>query len=53
MDSNPYQPHLATLEDVITETSDTKTFRAAFRDTDLRETFTYEPGQLQEVSVFG
>lgn len=53
MDSNPYQPHLATLEDVITETSDTKTFRAAFRDTDLRETFTYEPGQFQEVSVFG
>jgi len=50
---NPYIPKLAVVEQVITETWDTKTFRAVFRDADLRESFTYEPGQFQEVSVFG
>ncbi|MBI2843922.1 MAG: FAD/NAD(P)-binding protein [Armatimonadetes bacterium] len=50
---NPYLPQLAVVEKIIKETWDTKTFRTVFLDEGLRETFTYEPGQFQEVSVFG
>ncbi len=50
---NPYLPHLAIVEKIITETWDTKTFRAVFVDDKIRDEFTYEPGQFQEVSVFG
>ncbi len=50
---NPYEPKLAVVEKIIEETWDTKTFRAVFADEGLRESFTYEPGQFQEVSVFG
>ncbi len=50
---NPYEPQLATIAKIIDETWDTKTFRAVFNDEDLRENFTYEPGQFQIVSVFG
>jgi NAD(P)H-flavin reductase len=53
MKANPYQPHLATIEKIITETWDTKTFRAKFTDEAIMQSFTYEPGQFQEVSVFG
>ena len=51
--NNPYEPQLATVEKIIQETWDTKTFRAVFNDEAYRESFTYEPGQFQEVSVFG
>lgn len=51
--TNPYVPELAVVEKIITETWDTKTFRAVFQNEELRENFTYEPGQFQEVSVFG
>ena len=50
---NPYEPALATVEKIIEETWDTKTFRAVFNDENLRDGFTYEPGQFQLVSVFG
>ena len=50
---NPYVPKLAVIEKIITETWDTKTFRAVFADDEYREKFTYEPGQFQLVSVFG
>ncbi|MGQ9454368.1 MAG: FAD/NAD(P)-binding protein [Armatimonadota bacterium] len=50
---NPYEPQLATIEKIIDETWDTKTFRAVFDDEAYRESFTYEPGQFQIVSVFG
>lgn len=49
----PYTPMLATVEKIITETWDTKTFRAVFNDPEIRDNFTYKPGQFQEVSVFG
>ena len=52
-DTNPYVPQLAVVEKIIEETWDTKTFRAVFADEALRESFTYEPGQFQLVSVFG
>lgn len=50
---NPYEPTLAVIEKIIEETWDTKTFRVVFQDPELRENFHYEPGQFQEVSVFG
>ncbi|MCC6485279.1 MAG: FAD/NAD(P)-binding protein [Armatimonadetes bacterium] len=53
MNTNPYLPELATVEEIVEETPDTKTFRAVFSDTALRQDFSYEPGQFQEVSVFG
>lgn len=53
MSGNPYQPELATLEEIVEETPDTRTFRAVFRNEELRQSFPYEPGQFQEVSVFG
>jgi NAD(P)H-flavin reductase len=53
MQNNPYKPHLATIEHITAETWDTKTFRATFNDPAIAESFTYEPGQFQEVSVFG
>jgi len=52
-ETNPYVPELAVVEKIITETWDTKTFRAVFVDEKLRESFTYEPEQFQQVSVFG
>ena len=52
-DNNPYVPKLAVVEKIIEETWDTKTFRAVFADEALRDSFTYEPGQFQLVSVFG
>ena len=52
-EKNPYVPELAVVEKIITETWDTKTFRAVFQNEELRDSFTYEPGQFQEVSVFG
>ncbi|MCE5314248.1 MAG: FAD/NAD(P)-binding protein [Armatimonadota bacterium] len=50
---NPYEPKLAVIEKIIEESWDTKTFRAVFQDETLLDSFTYEPGQFQEVSVFG
>ena len=50
---NPYVPELAVIEKITTETWDTKTFKAVFVNEELRENFPYEPGQFQEVSVFG
>jgi len=51
--ANPYVPQLAVVEKIIDETWDTKTFQAVFQDEEFRENFTYEPGQFQQVSVFG
>jgi NAD(P)H-flavin reductase len=53
MKQNPYKPMLATVEQITEETWDTKTFKAVFNDPEIRDSFTYEPGQFQEVSVFG
>jgi NAD(P)H-flavin reductase len=52
-DLDRYLPNLAVIERVTQETEDTKTFRATFPEESLRETFTWEPGQFQEISVFG
>jgi sulfhydrogenase subunit gamma (sulfur reductase) len=50
---NIYLPSLATITEVRPETPDISTFVVTFDDPKLRESFTYQPGQFAEVSVFG
>lgn len=46
---NPYLPRLASIEKIIQETGDIKTFRLTF----LEKDFSHLPGQFVELSVFG
>lgn len=50
---NIYLPHLVTVEDIIDETPDVRTFRLVFQDEAVRDSFTYRAGQFAEYSVFG
>ena len=50
---NVYLPHIAIIEKIIDETPTVRTFRFNFKDEELREEFTFDPGQFAEVSVFG
>jgi sulfhydrogenase subunit gamma (sulfur reductase) len=51
--SNIYLPVLATVEDVIPETPDVRTFRLVFQEERVRDSFTFRAGQFAEYSVFG
>jgi sulfite reductase subunit B len=51
--ANPYMPQMAKITKIREQTSDTKAFEFQFVDPKVRETFTYEPGQFVELSVFG
>ena len=53
MKGNIYLPHLMTIEDVIEETPDTRTFSLVFQDERLRETFEFKVGQFALYSAFG
>ena len=50
---NVYLPHIAIIEKIIDETPGVRTFHFNFKDEELREEFTFDPGQFAEVSVFG
>lgn len=50
---NPYLPELATVLEVIDETHNIKTFRVKFIDEKAHKAFTFEPGQVGQLSVFG
>jgi len=50
---NIYLPHLVTVEDIIDETPDVRTFRLVFQDEAVRDSFTFRAGQFAEYSVFG
>jgi sulfhydrogenase subunit gamma (sulfur reductase) len=50
---NIYQPYLMTIESVVQETPDIKTFRLVFQDATVRDTFQFESGQFGLYSVFG
>lgn len=50
---NIYEPHLMRVEEIIDETSDTRTFRLAFRDEKAAGNFAFLAGQFGEYSVFG
>lgn len=48
-----YRPYMATVEDIIDETSDTKTFRLEFVDEGISSGFSFLAGQFGLYSVFG
>jgi NAD(P)H-flavin reductase len=48
-----YQPHLVTVEQVIDETPDTRTFRLVFKDSAVAGSFTFKAGQFGLYSLFG
>lgn len=50
---NIYLPNLVTVEDIIDETPDVRTFRLVFQDEAVRDTFNFRAGQFAEYSVFG
>ena len=50
---NIYLPHLATIDQVIDETADIKSFRLVFQDEKVRDSFTFRAGQFAEYSAFG
>ncbi len=52
-DKNIYKPHLATIEQIIDETPDVRTFRLLFQDEAVRESFSFRSGQFAEYSAFG
>ena len=53
MPGNPYKPMPATVMEVIQETGNIKTFRVVLDDEETMKNFTYQPGQVGQLSVFG
>lgn len=51
--ANPYLPDLATVVEVIEETENIRTFRVKLNDPERMKNFTFEPGQVGQLSVFG
>jgi sulfhydrogenase subunit gamma (sulfur reductase) len=51
--SNPLCPEPATVLDVLQETHNIKTFRIALDDEEKMRRFTFQPGQVGQLSVFG
>jgi len=52
-ESNPFQPELATILDIIQETSNILTFRVVLNDEQKMREFSFQPGQVGQLSVFG
>jgi sulfhydrogenase subunit gamma (sulfur reductase) len=50
---NIYKPHLATIEQIVDETPDVRTFRLVFQDEAVKSSFTFRSGQFAEYSAFG
>lgn len=53
MTNNPYLPEMATIQEVIDETPNIKTFRVTLNNPESRKKFTFEPGQVGQLSAFG
>jgi len=51
--NNEYIPHPAVIESIQRESFDTKTFRVAFENKALAESFNYKPGQFVMISLLG
>jgi sulfhydrogenase subunit gamma (sulfur reductase) len=51
--NNPYLPDLATVTDIIDETPNIKTYRVVINDREKMGEFSFEPGQVGQLSVFG
>jgi len=50
---NPYRPELATVKEIIQETHNIKTFRIVLNDEEKMKNFTFESGQVGQLSIFG
>jgi NAD(P)H-flavin reductase len=50
---NIYKPQLATIEQIVDETPDVRSFRLVFQDEAVRESFAFRAGQFAEYSAFG
>ena len=53
MNANPYLPDMATVVEIIEETPNIKSFRLVLNDDDKMKAFSFEPGQVGQLSVFG
>lgn len=53
MNANPYLPDMATVVEVIEETPNIKSLRLVLNDEDKMRSFSFEPGQVGQLSVFG
>lgn len=51
--NNPYLPDVATVVEVITETSNIKTLRVVLDNPERMAAFHYQPGQVGQLSLFG
>ena len=50
---NPYCPDLATVHEIIPETANIRTLRITLNDQEKMRAFSYRPGQVGQLSVFG
>jgi sulfhydrogenase subunit gamma (sulfur reductase) len=50
---NPYLPEIATVVDVIKETPNINSFRVRFDDPEVMDNFSFEPGQVGQLGIFG
>jgi NAD(P)H-flavin reductase len=50
---NPYLPEIATVAQIIQETPNIKTFRMRFDDPAVQESFSFMPGQVGQLGIFG
>jgi len=51
--ANPYLPEMATVIETVRETPFIKTFRVRLDDPDKMAAFSFKPGQVGQLSVFG
>jgi len=50
---NPYLPEVATITKIIQETPNIKSFQVVLNDAEKMKSFSFEPGQVGQLSVFG
>ncbi len=53
MNNNPYLPEMATVQEVITETGNIRTLRVTLDNKERMDQFSFRPGQVGQLSVFG
>ena len=51
--NNPYLPELATVIKIIDETHNIKSFQVVLNDPEKMKKFTFKPGQVGQLSLFG
>jgi NAD(P)H-flavin reductase len=50
---NPYRPELATVHEVVQETANIRTLKVTLNDEEKMRDFSFRPGQVGQLSVFG